>query len=228
MRLLLLRTNIVKVICKDERKSNLRGELEELLIQPLLLWKSMVLHLKVETLLAEDFAITSSKISRMLPVIHLKCARNLAVQATGKSDQPLRVLRQVIKVDARLVIHAVEVRIRYKATKVAIAGRVGGEQDKMEGLLIGLPLLIRHATTRNVGLHADDRFNAALHRRLHELHRSVEGAVVGNRNGVHAERLRLVHERIYLAHAVEQAEFGVDVEMGEIRRLAHGGSLPIA
>ncbi len=50
--------------------------------------------------------------------------------------------------------------------------------------------------------------------------------MIGNRNGVHAERLRLVHERINLAHAVEQAELGVDVEMGEVGLLAHGGSLP--
>ena len=96
----------------------------------------------------------------------------------------------------------------------------------MEGLLVGLPLLITHAATRNVRLHTDDRFDPTFRRRLNKLHGSVEGTVIGNRNGVHAKRLCLVHERVDLAHAVEQAELGVDVEMGEVGLLAHGGSLP--
>ena len=98
----------------------------------------------------------------------------------------------------------------------------------MERLLVCLPLLVAHAATRNVGLHADDRLDPALRRRLDKLHRPVEGAVVSYGDGVHAERLRLVHERIDLAHAVEQAELSVDVEMGEVGLLAHGGSLPSA
>ena len=115
-----------------------------------------------------------------------------------------------------------------EAAEIAISGRVGGEQDEVEGLLVGLPLLIGHATACNICLHADDRFDPTLRRRLNKLHRSVEGTVVGDRDGVHAERLRLVHERVDLAHAIEQAELGVDVEMGEVGLLAHGGSLPSA
>ena len=88
--------------------------------------------------------------------------------------------------------------------------------------------VVKKVMTRNIRLHADDRRDPTLRRRLDKLHRPVEGTVIGNRNGVHAERLCLVHERIDLAHAVEQAELGVDVEMGEVGLLAHGGSLPSA
>ena len=136
------------------------------------------------------------------------------------------MLRQMLKVNTRLVVHAIKVRVGDESTEVAIAGCARGEQDEVEGLLIGLPLLIAHAATRNVRLHTDDRFDPTFRCRLDKLHGSVERTVIGNRNGVHAERLRLVHERINLAHAVKQAELGVDVEMGEVGLLAHGGSLP--
>ena len=228
MRLSLLRADVMKIVRQDEWESNLRCELEELLVQSLLLWEAVILHLKVEAVFAEDVAVAPRKRTRMLPVINLKGTRDLAVQAAGESDQPLRILREVLKVDARLVVHAVEVRVGDETAEVAVARCVRGEQDEVKGLLVCLPLLVTHATTRNVGLHADDRLDPTLRRRLDKLHRPVEGAVVSNGDGVHAERLRLVHERIDLAHAVEQAELGVDVEMGEVGLLAHGGSLPSA
>ena len=132
----------------------------------------------------------------------------------------------MFKVNARLVVHAVKVRVGDESAEVAIAGCIRGEQDEVEGLLVSLPLLIAHAATRNVRLHTDDRLDPTFRCRLDKLHGSIEGTVIGNRNGVHAKRLRLIHERVDLAHAVEQAELGVDVEMGEVGLLAHGGSLP--
>ena len=228
MRLSLLRTDVVKIVRQDEWESNLRRELEELLVQSLLLWEAVILYLKVEAILAEDVAVTPRKCTRMLPVINLKGTRDLTVQAAGESDQPLGILREVVKVDARLVVHAVKVRIGDQSAEIAIAGCVRGEQDQVEGLLVCLPLFVGHAAACNIRLHADDRLDPTLGRRLDKLHRPVEGTVIGNGDGVHAERLRLVHERIDLAHAVEQAELGVDVEMGEVGLLAHGGSLPSA
>ena len=218
----------MKIVRQDERESNLRCELEELLVQSLLLWEAVILHLKVEAILAEDVAVTPRKRTRMLPVINLKGTRNLTVQAAGESDQALRVSRQMLKVNAWLVVHAVKVRVGDQTTEVAVARGARGKEDKVERLLIRLPLFIGHAATSHVGLYANDRLDPALGGRLDELNRPVERAVIGNRNGVHAERLRFVHQRINLAHAVEQAELGVDVEMGEVGLLAHGGSLPSA
>ena len=127
MRLSLLRADVVKIVRQDEWESNLRCELEELLVQSLLLWEAVILHLKVEAILAEDVAVAPRKRTRMLPVINLKGARDLTVQAAGESDQPLGMLREVIKIDARLVVHAIEVRVGDETTEVAIADCVGGE-----------------------------------------------------------------------------------------------------
>ena len=127
MRLSLLRADVVKIVRQDEWESNLRCELEELLVQSLLLWEAVILHLKVEAILAEDVAVAPRKRTRMLPVINLKGTRDLTVQAAGESDQPLGILREVIKIDARLVVHAVEVRVGDETTEVAIANCVGGE-----------------------------------------------------------------------------------------------------
>ena len=98
-----------------------------MLVQSLLFREAMILHLQIEALLAEDVAVAPRKCTRMLPVINLKGARDLTVQAAGESDQPLGILREVIKIDARLVVHAVKVRIGDETAEVAIADCVGGE-----------------------------------------------------------------------------------------------------
>ena len=49
-----------------------------------------------------------------------------------------------------------------------------------------------------------------------EGHRSEHVAVVGDGERLHPEERRLVDEGVDLARAVEQAELGVEVEVGEI------------
>ena len=127
MRLSLLRADVVKIVRQDEWEPNLRCKLKELLVQSLLLRKAVILHLKVEAILTEDVAVTPRKRTRVLPVINLKGTGNLTVKAAGESDQSLGILREVIKINARLVVHAVEVRVGDEAAEVAIADCVGGE-----------------------------------------------------------------------------------------------------
>ena len=105
----------------------------------------------------------------------------------------------MLKIDARLVVHAVDVRIGDKATEILIAHIIRREKDKVERLLVRLPLAVGHPPPCDVGLNADDRLDAAFRCRLHKLNAPVEGAVIGNRNRVHAELLRLVEQGVDLA-----------------------------
>ena len=64
-----------------------------------------------------------------------------------------------------------------------------------------------------VGLEADDRLDAVLLGRLHELHRAVHDAVVGEADGGLAERRRAGGQRVDLAGAVQERVLRVDVEV---------------
>src|SRR4051794_41366883 len=79
-------------------------------------------------------------------VAGLECTRDLAVEARGQPDQALRVARQVFPVDARLVVVAVEMRVRDEAAQVLVAAPVLGQQDQVVRLVVALALAVRHRT----------------------------------------------------------------------------------
>ena len=94
----------------------------------------------------------------------------------------------------------------------------------MEGLAVGLALLVGHRPAGDVGLDADDRLDALVLGGLVEGDRAVEGAVVRDGHRIHALGRRRVDQLRDPAEAVEQAEFGVDVEVGEVVGCqGHGG-----
>ena len=143
------------------------------------------------------------------------------------ADRPIRpcaVLREVLPVDARLVVVAVDVRVGDEAAQVPVAGGVGREEDEVEGLGVGLALLVGHRPAGDVRLDADDRLDALRPRRLVERDRAVQGAVIGQGEAVEALRARLVDEVGDPPEPVEQAELGVRVEVDEVvRREGQGG-----
>ena len=130
---------------------------------------------------------------------------------------------EMLVVGTWLVVEPVEVGVGDDPAKVAVARATGREGDEVERLLVGLPLFVAHPTAGDVRLDADDRLDPKLLCRLHELDRAVEGAVVGEGDRVHPKALRLLHQRLQVAHAVEQAELAVDVEVRKVRLGAHVG-----
>ena len=181
----------------------------------------MILHLKEEAPLPKDFAVLPSERARVLPVINLQRACDLAVQAARESDEAVGVPRKMVVVSTRLVVKPIEMCVGHDPAEVAIARCARREGNEVERLLIGLPLLVAHPTASDVRLDADDRLNSMLLRFLDELDRAVEGPMVGEGDGVHPEALRLLHQRLQVAHAIEQAELAVDVEVREISLGAH-------
>jgi hypothetical protein len=89
------------------------------------------------------------------------------------------------------------------------------EQDEMAGIFLADPVIVLEAVGGNVNLAADDGLEAGLLAGVVELDDAVEVAVVGDGAGAHAQVFRPRHQGGNTAHAVEQAEFGMNVEMGE-------------
>jgi hypothetical protein len=93
----------------------------------------------------------------------------------------------------------------------------------MEGLRVGLALLVGHRSAGHIGFDADDRFDPLVLRGLIEGDGAVEGSVVGQGQRIHALLRRRVDELRDPTEPIEQAEFGVDMEMREVvRGSGHG------
>ena len=227
VRLGLLLADVVQVVGDDQREADLRGEAEQLLVEPALLREAVVLELQEEAVLAEDVLVLAGDVAGQLPVLDLERLGDLAAEARAEADEALAVLREVLAIDARLVVVAVDVGVGDEAAEVLVAAVVLGQEDQVEGLAVGLALLVGHRPAGDVGLDADDRLDALVLRGLVEGDGAVEGAVVGDGHRIHALGGRRVDQLRDPAEAVEQAEFGVDVEVGEVvgSQGRHGGSM---
>ncbi len=162
--------------------------------------------------------ILAGQLAGQLPVLDLERSRDLAVEAGRQSDQALAVAGEVLPVDAWLVVVAVDVRVGDEPAQVQIAGPVLREEDEVERLGVGLALLVRHRSPGDVRLHADDRLDVPGAAGLVERDRAVQRAMVGQRERIEALLGRRIDQLGDPAEAVEQAEFGVDVEVGEVVR----------
>ena len=224
VRLGLVGPDVVEVVGHDQRQARLRRQAQQLLVEPPLLGQAVILQLEEEAVLAEDVAVLAGQVAGELPVLGLERPGDLAGEAGRQADEPGAVPRQVLAIDPRLVVVAVDVGVRDQPAQVLVAGPVLGEQDQVERLGVGLALLVGHRPAGDVGLDPDDRLDPLGLRRLVEGDRAVQGAVVGQGQRIHALLSRRVDQLRDPPEAVEQAELRVDVEVGEVvRGDGHGG-----
>ena len=192
-----LRTvDVVEVVGGDERKADLGRQAEELLVEAALLGEAVVLQLEEEVARPQDLGVATGGGARLLPVVGGEGAGDLPVEAGRQPDQALGETGQVVAVDARLVVVAVDVGVGDEAAEVAIAGPVLRQQDQVEGLGVGLSLLLRHRAAGDVGLHPDDRLDPGGPAGLVEGDRAVEGAVVGEGERVEPQRRGLADQLV--------------------------------
>jgi hypothetical protein len=210
--------DVVEIVGHDERQAGLGREPQQLLVEPALLGHAVVLELEEEIARPEDVAVLAGDPPSQVPVVDLERLRDLPAQAGGQADQPLGVLREVLAIDARLVVVAVEVRVGDEPAQVLVAGPVLRQQDQVEGLRVGLALAVRHRPPGDVGLDPDDRLDPLLGRRLPERDGAVERAVVGQGEGVEALLLGRIDEVRDPTETVEEAELRVDVQVREVVR----------
>ena len=213
--LAVLAVHIVQVVRRDESDIVLLGELDEAGVGLALLRQAVVLDLEEEVLTAEDLEVFAHERVSALHIVLQDGARDLAGNAGREADDALVVLAQEVLVDARLVVHALDVGQRDELDEVAVARLVLREQDQMVVAdAIDLAVLLARARG-HIDLAADDGLHALLLCLFVEVDDAVHGAVVGDGDAVHAERFRRLDEFLDAARTVEQAELRVDMEMGK-------------
>ena len=210
--------DVVEVVGHDQRQAGLGREPDELLVEPALLRQPVILELEEEPVATEDVAVLAGQVPGELPVVELERPRDLATEAGRQADQSLAVAGEVVAVDPGLVVVAVEVGVGHQPAEVAVADVVLGQQDEVERLGVGLALLVGHRTAGDVGLDADDRLDPLGGRRLVEGDGAVQRAVIGQGQAVKALLGRRIDQVVDPSQPVEEAELGVDVEVGEVVR----------
>ncbi len=206
------------IVGADHLEAELLAELEEAGDDLALFRDAVVLDLDEIILAAEDLDEAPAGLPRLLVAVIEQMLRHERREATGEADQALRVLRERVEIGARFVVKTFEMSVGDELEEVLVAGEVFREQPEVEDAfaLVGAPVLFEARSLNQVELAADDRLDALGLGRVVEFDRAVEIAMVGERDGGHAEYDRPVHQPVDAAAAVEQAEVGVDVEMDEI------------
>ena len=216
MRPRVLVPEVVDVAGGDERQAGRPGELRERGIDPLLHIEAGVLDLQVDGVAPED--VDEPRDFRLglgaLPV--LERLADPAREAAGERDEPLRVRREEVPVDARLVVVALEEAGRGELDQVRVALVRLGQQRQVR---VALPL--RQPVVGHVDLAAEERLDPLLPRLAVELDRAGEGAVVGERHRGHLQLGRPSGQLGDPARPVEDRVLRVDVEVDE-GRAGHG------
>ncbi len=81
-------------------------------------------------------------------------------------------------------------------------------------ILIGVAVL--HGARREVGLDADNRFDAGVGTGAVKVNHAEHRAMIGNRQRIHAEVFGTMDELVNTAETVQQRVFRVDVKMHKI------------
>ena len=112
----------------------------------------------------------------------------LAGEAAGEADQALRTLREDLAVDAGLKVEALQRRGGGELEQVLKAGSVLGQQREVVArLLLAAGVFLEAAAGSDIGLVAHDRVDARPFAGLIKLERSMQVAVVGERQRVHPQ-----------------------------------------
>ena len=210
---------VVDVAGRDERQAALLRELGEQRVDAGLHIEVRVLHLDVDLVAAEDLDEAVELALGIGDAALLQRLGDAAGEAARECDQPGTVPLEQLPVDARLVVVALEVAERGELDQVAVSlVRLGEERE------VRLALLLRVPVVGDVDLAAEHRLDSLVPRRLVEVDRTGERAVVGERDRRHLELGGALREVRDPAGAVEDRVLGVDVEVDE-RRFGHGRSI---
>ena len=116
----LVLADVVEVVGDDERQADLRGEAQELFVQPALLGQAVVLELQEEAVRAEDVLVLAGDVRASSQSSTSSALATSPPRHAREADQALAVPGEVLTVDARLVVVAVDVGIGDHPAEVLI------------------------------------------------------------------------------------------------------------
>jgi hypothetical protein len=188
-----------------------------------------VLHqLQEEAVPAEDVLVRRGRLERLGWLAQPQPGLHLTGRAAGGGDDPLGVPGDQLTVHPRLVVEAFDAGQARQLEQVAQALGVLGQHGHVRVRAVGRDvvgpvarsapehrLLVEPVLRREIGLDADDRLHAGRPGLLVEAERAEHVAVVGHRDGGHAQAGGLGEQRLELGCAVEHRVLRVHVEVHE-------------
>ena len=211
---------IMHVVGRDDFDAYLASEFDEQRIDPALFFQTVILYLDIEIPRLEH--IPQHYRIRLCPLV-IVCQKqfgDLARQTRRKTYHSLAVLPEQIDVDPRFIIKTVHIRLAVHLNEVAVALVVFGYEQKMIEAPHS-PALFVHIVA-GVEFAAYDRLYPGFFRRLVEREYAEHIAVIGYRKSGHPlfdgfpyQRKTVMIARYEPRRAVQQAEFGMHVQMHE-------------
>ncbi len=205
---------VVAVVGGDKGQPGVVGEFQQLFVQLVLFLQAVGLQFQV-VVAGVDGLVLAGDADGVVHGAPQQRARHLPGKAGGQGGDAARILAQQVHVHARLVVEAVQEAVGHQLDQVVVAFGGARQQHQMvahPGQLRGLVRVV----VRHVDLAADDRLYAELLAGIVEVDRAVKVAVVGDGGGGHAEVHRLGAEVLQADGPVEQAVFGMAVQMDEL------------
>ena len=175
----------------------------------------VLLQFEEEAVGAEDIVIPVDAADGLFGFFLEDGLRDLGGHATRGGDQPVRVRGQEVMVNARMVVHALQLRGGGDLEQVAVARLVFRKQEQVRGFLVELRVAVFHAARRHVGFQPDDGFDPVGFGGVEEFDHPKHRAVVGDGDRGHAHLFDALRQLLDVREAVEQGVVGVDVEVGE-------------
>lgn len=217
----ILRPNVMRVSRGDESDPMLsRERLEHVVHFSLLGKRGVMLNLEEESLPAENIQMPANETSGLGLVAAHDSLREVAVNASGKNNEPVGMCPQRRVVNARLPVKAVQVGVGDQFQEVPVAIHVLRENGKVPNdFLVRRALLGLLPVRDQVGFYPEDGTEFALPRFFPKLHESVENAMVREGDGVHAEFLNAVQNVRNLSESVEETVMTVYVKMCKLRHM---------
>jgi hypothetical protein len=180
MRLGVALVRVVRVVGGEQRRVELARHLHELRVDVALLRQPVILQLDEEGVAPEDLLEARRGVARRGVVPRHQLLAHQPAEAAARRDETFAVLLEQIEVDARLVVEAVEIRVRRDLDEVAVSGVRLREQRQVVDVVVGAPGPVEPAPTDEVPLAADHRGQVCFTGRPVEVEDAVHVPVVGD------------------------------------------------
>ncbi|KAF5035124.1 hypothetical protein DSECCO2_588920 [anaerobic digester metagenome] len=204
---------VMAVVGGDERQLQVIGQFDQEIVDRGLLGDAVGLELEIEAVRKERHVLPGHGHGLVL-ALPQQLLVDLALEAGGQGNEALAVFAEQFLVHARLVVEALGVAAGHELEQVVVADHVLGEQHQM--VARGLGLAVETAARGDVDLAADDGLEPRLLGVVVKNERAVEVAVVGDGRGGRAEGGGGLDEVADADGPVEEAVFGVAVQVDEI------------
>ena len=225
--------DVVRVVGAAEGRPDLPRQAHGRLGHPRLEVYPVRLDFHEVEVLAEDLPVPPRHLESLGVLPGREQLAHLRVEASREDEEPVGMLGQQLVIDARLVVEALQVRLRDELDQVAVARLVADEDGSVARALVAAVLgrALEAAARGHVELAADDRRDGGLLAGRVEVDGAEEVAVIGEGEGREAELggprdEPHVHffpalagralDLLELSGAVQQAVLRVDVEVDEV------------